>query len=160
MNRLAAMQLCPLFLAAGGRRHLRRLLEVRRRHDHERVAAAQLEHRRLERVPRDRRDRPPGRRAAGERRRRHPVVAQHLLDLLGPDQQRLEDVGREARPAEQLLEEQRRLRHVARVLEQPDVAGHQRGRGEAHRLPHREVPRHDRQHHARSAATARTPLRA
>jgi hypothetical protein len=34
------------------------------------------------------------------------------------------------------------------VLEQPDVAGEQRRGGEAHRLPQREVPRHDRQHRA------------
>ena len=34
------------------------------------------------------------------------------------------------------------------MLEQPDVAGHQRRRGEAHRLPEREVPRHDGEHRA------------
>ena len=49
---------------------------------------------------------------------------------------------------EQVLQEQRRLRHVRRVLEQADVARHQRRRGEPDRLPEREVPRHDGQHRA------------
>ena len=70
------------------------------------------------------------------------------VDLAAADQQGLEDVVGEARVAEQLLHEQRGLRHVAGVLEQPDVAGRQRRGGEPHRLPEREVPRHDRQHHA------------
>ncbi len=41
---------------------------------------------------------------------------------------------------------ERALRHVRGVLEQPDVAGHQRRRGEPEHLPEREVPGHDGQH--------------
>ena len=48
--------------------------------------------------------------------------------------------------AERLLDQQRGLRHVRRVLQQPDVARHQRGRGEPDHLPQREVPRHHREH--------------
>ena len=48
------------------------------------------------------------------------------------------------------------LRHVRRVLEQPDVAHHERRRGEADHLPHREVPRHDGQHGADAAGSGRT----
>ena len=62
----------------------------------------------------------------------------------------------QAGPAEDVLEEQRRLRHVGGVLEQADVAHHERRRGEAHDLPQREVPRHDGQHRRRSAGSART----
>ena len=58
--------------------------------------------------------------------------------------------------AEQLLERERALRHVRRVLEQADVAGHQRRRGEADHLPEREVPRHHRQHRRRAAGSERT----
>ena len=50
------------------------------------------------------------------------------------------------RPPERVLDEERGLRHVRRVLEQPDVAGHQRRRGEPDDLPEREVPRHHREH--------------
>ena len=39
------------------------------------------------------------------------------------------------------------------MLEQPDVAGHERRRGEPHRLPQREVPRHDREHDAQRLVT-------
>ena len=38
--------------------------------------------------------------------------------------------------------------HVRRVLQQPDVARHERGGGEAEHLPVGEVPRHDREHRA------------
>ena len=48
-------------------------------------------------------------------------------------------------PGEQVLDEQGGLRHVRCVLQQPDVAGHQGGGGEAHHLPEREIPRHDGQ---------------
>ncbi len=41
-----------------------------------------------------------------------------------------------------------RLRDVGGVLEQADVAGHERRGGEPHGLPQREVPRHDGQHRA------------
>ena len=49
-------------------------------------------------------------------------------------------------PPEEVLEQERRLRDVGRVLEQPDVAHHEGRRGEADHLPQREVPRHDGQH--------------
>ncbi len=43
---------------------------------------------------------------------------------------------------EEVLQVQRGLRDVGGVLEQSDVARHERGGGEAHDLPEREVPRH------------------
>ena len=55
--------------------------------------------------------------------------------------------GRPARRKRSSMQ-RRRLRHVRRVLEQPDVADHEGRRGEADHLPEREVPRHDGQHHA------------
>ena len=63
------------------------------------------------------------------------------------DEQRLEHAAREAARAEHVGQIQRRLRHVGGVLEQADVARHQRGRGEPDGLPQREVPRHHGQHH-------------
>ena len=50
--------------------------------------------------------------------------------------------------AEQALDGQRALRHVRRVLQQHDVAGHQRRRGEPEHLPERKIPGHDREHGA------------
>ena len=118
MKRLAAMQLCPLFWQRLVAATFGGLVEVGRRHDDERVAAAELEHRLLQLLAGDRGHRLPGRGRAGERGGDDPVVAQHRLDVLAADEQGEEDVVREARPAEQLLHVQRRLRHVARVLEQ------------------------------------------
>ena len=47
-----------------------------------------------------------------------------------------------------VFEIQGRLRNIGGVLEDADVACHQRGRSEPHRLPEGEVPRHDRQYDA------------
>ena len=100
----------------------------------------------LELVAGDRGHRLAGRRRAGDRRGDDAVVAQDALDVRAADEQGLERVGREAGAGEDVLHVERGLRHVAGVLEQPDVAREQcRGR-EAHGLPQREVPRHDRQH--------------
>ena len=84
----------------------------------------------------------------GQRRGHHPAVAQDRLDPGGADEQGLEGSRGEPGPGEQVLHEQRRLRHVRGVLEQAHVARHQRGGGEPHRLPEREVPRHDGQDRA------------
>ena len=49
---------------------------------------------------------------------------------------------------EDFLDCESALRDVRCVLEQSDVAGHQRRRGETEHLPERKIPRHDRQHDA------------
>jgi hypothetical protein len=88
-----------------------------------------------------------GRFAAGEGRRRDPGIAQDALDDAGRNEQRLKATLREAAARDDVGEIQRRLRHIRRVLEDADVARHQRRRGEPHGLPQRKVPRHDGQHH-------------
>ena len=88
----------------------------------------------------------PGAGAAGEGDRRDPRILDHRAHLLGLDQQRLEDALGESGAAEDLLDRERALGHVRRVLEQPHVAGHERRRGEAEDLPEGEVPGHDREH--------------
>ena len=75
-------------------------------------------------------------------------ILDHALHLVGLDQQRLEHALGKAGAPEDVLDGERALRHVGGVLEQADVAGHQRRRGEAEHLPEREVPRHHRQHRA------------
>ena len=70
----------PVVLHARGHRGLRGLLEVGRRHHDERVAAAELEHDRLELLARDPPDRTTGGRAPGERRGTHARIAQDPLD--------------------------------------------------------------------------------
>ena len=69
-------------------------------------------------------------------------------DRVGADEQTLKDAARRAGFGEQLFERQRALRHVRRVLEQADVPGGERRRGEPNDLPEREVPRHHGQHDA------------
>ena len=54
----------------------------------------------------------------------------------------------ETGPPEQVFQKEGALRDAGRVLEQADVAGHQRGRGEPDHLPERKVPGHDSQHGA------------
>ena len=90
----------------------------------------------------------PGAFAAGQRHRADARIVEQRRDVGRADQQRLEHAVGKAGAAEDVLDGQRALRHVRRVLEQPDVAGHQRRRGEAEHLPERKVPRHDRQHDA------------
>ena len=46
------------------------------------------------------------------------------------------------------------------MLEDPDVAGHQRRRDESNGLPEREVPRHHRQHHPERLPAGVSALRA
>ncbi|CAG6394318.1 hypothetical protein SCOCK_260012 [Actinacidiphila cocklensis] len=140
-------------LHPGGDRDLDRPVEVGggRRHHHEGVAAAEFQHRLLDLVARDRGDRAARALAAGEGRGGHPRVAQDTLDRAGADQQGLEAALGEAGAVEQLAQVEGGLRDVGRVLEQPDVAGHQRGRGEPDHLPEREVPRHHREHHPQRA---------
>ena len=64
------------------------------------------------------------------------------------DEQRLEHALGHARLAEDLLDRQRALRHVGRVLQQHHVAGRQRGQAGAERLPEGKVPGHHREDHA------------
>ncbi len=70
------------------------------------------------------------------------------FDLVGLEEQRLEDAAGKAGTADQGFDGQRALRHVGGVLQQADVAGHQRRREEAEDLPEREVPGHDREDEA------------
>jgi hypothetical protein len=73
------------------------------RHDHERVATAQFEHDLLDLAPGDGGHRRPGRTGSGQRRGRHPGVAQDRLDPAGADQQGLEGSLGEPGPDEQVL---------------------------------------------------------
>ena len=84
MKRLAAMQDWPLLIVLRLHRGPRRRVEIGARHDDERIAAAQLEHRLLD-VPSGRR-RDAGSRgfAAGERHRGDALVADERFDLAGP----------------------------------------------------------------------------
>ena len=55
---------------------------------------------------------------------------------------------RHAGLVQHLLDRERAAGHVAGMLQQRAVAGHQRRRGEAEHLPEREIPRHHREHDA------------
>src|SRR5438128_1028142 len=86
--------------------------------------------------------------AAGEGGGDDAGVLEDLLHFLAADEERLEAALGIAGVAEDLLDGQRALGNVARVLEQADVAGHQGGGGETEDLPEREVPGHDGEHRA------------
>ena len=96
----------------------------------------------------------PGGLAAGQRHGAHAVVVDDPLDDRRADEQRLERALREARAGEDVLDGHGDLGDVRRVLEQADVARHERRGGEAQHLPVREVPRHDRRGPARAAGSA------
>ena len=142
MNRLAAMHDCPLLTIRALTAVSIAAPQVGARHHDERIAAAELEHRLLDLPAGGAGDLTAGRLAAGQRRACHPGILQHALDLIRADQQRLKRALRKARAPEHVLDHQRALRDVRRVLEQHDVAGHQRRRGEAEHLPEGKVPRH------------------
>ncbi|CAO0831782.1 hypothetical protein SMICM17S_09809 [Streptomyces microflavus] len=129
-------------LDAGGDGGGRGLLDVGRWQHDVRVAAAELQHGLLDLVTGGGGDGAARRFAAGEGGRRDPGIAQDGLDGARADQQRTETPRRESGAVEQILQVERGLRHVRRVLEEAYVARHQRGGGEAHHLPEREVPRH------------------
>ena len=76
------------------------------------------------------------------------MVGDQPVDRGRPDEQRLKNALRHPRFAKDLLDRQRRLRHVGGVLEQHHVAGDQRGQAGAKRLPERKVPRHHGQNDA------------
>ena len=86
--------------------------------------------------------------AAGQRHRADARIVEERRHVGRTNQERLEHAVGKAGAAEDVLDGERALRHVRRVLEEADVAGHQRRRGEAEHLPEREVPRHDREHDA------------
>ena len=127
-------------------RRIDRRVEVGAWHDDKGVAAAKLEHRLLDSPAGCARHVAARRRAAGQGDRYHARVVDHSLDLIGPDQQSLEGALGEARAPDELFDRQGTLGHVGGVLEQRNVAGHQRGRGEAEDLPEWEVPGHHSQH--------------
>src|SRR5215211_5768734 len=118
-------------------------LQIRRGHHDERVAPAELEYARLDVLPRLGADLPARTLAAGQRRRPHPRVVYDRLHLARADQERLEGALREAGAVDDVLDGQRALRHVGGVLQEDDVAGHERRGDVPEDLPEREVPRHD-----------------
>ena len=65
-------------------------------------------------------------------------ILDDLRDFVGLDQQRSGKRPPPSRSPEEILNRQGALRHVRRVFEQADVAGHQSRRGKAKDLPERE----------------------
>lgn len=64
------------------------------------------------------------------------------------EHQSAEEMFREARFAEYLLDRQRAARIVRRMLQDRRIPGHERRRGETEYLPERKVPGHDRENDA------------
>ena len=124
------------------------VVEVGRSQHDERIGASELEDALLQGVPGRRRHGHTGLLAPGEGDGSNPRVLDECGDVLALDEEIGERPRRQAGPAEDVLQEERRLGDVGRVLEQADVAHHERGRGKAHHLPEREVPRHDGQDRA------------
>src|SRR3712207_1142058 len=119
------------------------LLQIRAGHHDERVAPTQLEHARLDVLPRLFADATTSTLAAGERHRLDSRIVYDPLHLARADQERLEGALREACAMDDVLYCQGALRHVRGVLQEDHVPGHQRRGGVPEDLPEREVPRHD-----------------
>ena len=81
--------------------------------------------------------------AAGEGNGGDALVAEDGLDLAGFDEEGLEGAAGEAGAADEGFDAEGALRDVGCVLEEADVAGHERGGEEAEDLPEGEVPGHD-----------------
>src|SRR5208282_5255951 len=81
--------------------------------------------------------------ASSERGGDNARVVENRIDLLGTDKQSLKRAGGESGFEKNLFNRQGTLRNIRSVLEQPDVAGHERRSSEANHLPERKVPRHD-----------------
>src|SRR6184192_3871011 len=109
-------------------------LEIRVAEDDERIRSGEL------------RDARAGVRASSEGDRADALVRDDRLDRRARNQHGAEQALREARVSESLLDRERALGHVRRVLEHGSVPGHERGSREPDDLPEREVPRHDREH--------------
>src|SRR6185503_15911845 len=114
--------------------------EIRRRHDDERIAATEFEHRLLDLFPCDARHAAPCGFASSERCSDDTRVFEYALHNIGTNQQSLKRAFREPGPTEDVLNRQRTLRYVRRVLEQPHVTSHQCGRSETKDLPKRKIP--------------------
>ena len=123
-------------------------VEVGGGHDDEGVAAAEFEHGLLDEPAGLGGDGAAGGLAAGEGDGGDALVGEDHLDLAGLDQQRLEGAAGKAGAAHQRFDGEGALGHIGGVLEQADVARHQRGREEAEDLPEGEVPGHDGEHDA------------
>ena len=116
--------------------------------DDEGVAAAELQHARLEGAAGLLGHGAAGAPAAGERDARHAVVGDDGAGVVGGEHEVLEEPVAEAGLFEQLRDGLAAAEHVRRVLEDHPVAGGERGHGGADGLPEGEVPRHDGQDHA------------
>ena len=144
-KRLAAMQLWPPLIEAGGGAGLRRLVQVGVLEDDVGVGAPELEHHLLEAGPGLRGHRPTRGGAAGEGHRRHLGGLDELRHPGRADEDGPEEVLGQPGVAEDLLDGQGAPGHVGGVLQERRVAGHEGRRREAEDLPQGEVPGHDRQ---------------
>jgi hypothetical protein len=123
-------------------------VKVCRRHDDKRVAAAELEDGFLDEPTCLGSDGASGGLAAGEGDCGDPFVAKDGFDLTDFEQEGLKGASREAGAADQRLDGERALRDVGRVLEQRDIACHQRRGKETEDLPEGKVPWHNGEHDA------------
>ena len=147
MKRLAAMHDWPLFCVRDCTAVFHGLFQVGAGQDEERVAAAKFQDGALELRSGRARDRPARADAAGQRDGVHARVLDQRRDARDGHGEVLENVA-PAGAAEKVLEPRAALRSVVGVLEQADVARHERRRGEPDDLPKGIVPRHQRQHDA------------
>jgi hypothetical protein len=147
MKRFMAMQLCPSVLVASEDALGDGVVELRVGQDDCCVAAAQLQHALFERLARDTRHFAPRARAAREGDRRNRRVANDVGNHL----YLCEEVEQQALLAAALIEgvsqHHRTGGRVGCRLQHNHIACGNRGRGEAHHLPEREIPRHNRQNH-------------
>ena len=124
-------------------RRAKSAFKIRARHHDECVAAAKLEDRLFDFARRGACNCTARPLTTRKRDRLHAWIDNYLFDLLGFDEQCLKNAFIESGAAKDLFNRERALRHVGGVLEQADIACHQRRRGESEHLPERKIPWHD-----------------
>ncbi len=135
-------------LHAGFYRLLRGLLQRSVGQNDERIAAAELKHAGLELAPGCGADRAAHGDAAGEGDGGNAGIGDQSSRRVAFEREVLETALLKTGAPDKILQRRGALRHVLGVLEQPDIARHERRSGEANDLPEWIIPRHDGEHRA------------
>ena len=120
-------------------------------HHNKRIAAAQFKHDFLDPLGRANANLNPRLFTARQSRGHDARIVQDRVHLSGADQQRLKRTFGKSGFQENAFNRQRALRHVGGMLQQSNIARHQRRRRETEHLPERKIPRHHREYRDRAA---------
>src|SRR5262249_13053387 len=122
--------------------------QISARHDNEGVAASQFQNGFFDLLTCLTCDLPAGALAASQSDCSDSRILDQWLYPIAFDQQRLKDTGGKTGSPENVLDRHGALRNVGGMLQESDIACHQRRRRKPEHLPEWKVPRHDCQNRA------------